>query len=366
MIVRDVGPAVGNIHNSVRQGSTRCHGYSEIQVDTMNKGRFSGCLIGQCLGDALGFPVEGCPPDVCRRYVSESLSSTETTPRGRGAFRFGQYTDDSQLARELMQSYVECRRFDPDDYARRIAAIFREDRIVGRGLATEQAARRLAAGVPWQEAGTPPPSAGNGSAMRAAPIGLFFHDSPDDLVRGAESQGRITHADRRCSAGSVAIAGSVAMALASQEPPESWLGQLSEWAAVFDEAFGRDILQLREWIALGPEEAVVPISKCGVDPSYQDPWEGISPFVVGSVLWSLYSFLRSPDDYLETVRTSIAVGGDVDTTAAMAGAISGAYLGIEGLPSRLAQHVTDQDTWEYSNLVDLAHRCYDIKRGDVG
>jgi ADP-ribosylglycohydrolase len=44
------------------------------------------------------------------------------------------------------------------------------------------------------------------------------------------------------------------------------------------------------------------------------------------VLWSLYSFLRSPEDYWETVCTAIAVGGDVDTTAAMAGAVSGAYL----------------------------------------
>jgi ADP-ribosylglycohydrolase len=332
----------------------------------MNKKRFSGCVIGQCLGDALGFPVEGFPTDVCQRYVSESLSRSKVTLRGRGAFRFGQYTDDSQLARELMQSYVECHAFDPGNYAERIAAIFQEDRIVGRGRATERAARRLAAGVPWQEAGTPSPSAGNGSAMRAAPIGLFFYDSPDELIEAADNQGRITHADQRCSAGAVAIAGSVAMALESQTRPESWLKQLAEWVTLIDETFGQHILQLREWLALPPEDAVVPISKCGVDPSYQDAWEGISPFVVGSVLWSLYAFLRSPEDYMETVRTAIAVGGDVDTTAAMAGAISGAYLGIDSLPSDLAQHVTDQGTWGYSELFDLAHHCYSVKFGKVG
>ena len=31
--------------------------------------RFAGCLIGQCLGDALGFIVEGHPPRTCRAYV---------------------------------------------------------------------------------------------------------------------------------------------------------------------------------------------------------------------------------------------------------------------------------------------------------
>ncbi len=54
--------------------------------------------------------------------------------------------------------------------------LFAESRIVGRGLATETAARRLIRGVPWDEAGVPGPSAGNGSAMRAGPVGLLYGD----------------------------------------------------------------------------------------------------------------------------------------------------------------------------------------------
>ena len=114
-----------------------------------------------------------------------------------------------------------------------------------------------------------------------------------------------------------------------------------------------------------PEEAVTLISTCGIEPGHENTWDGISPFVVGSVLWSLYSFFRSPDDYMETMRTSIAVGGDVDTTAAMAGAISGAYLGIDALPMDLARRVTDRDTWGYTELVDLAHRCHDLACGQT-
>ena len=125
------------------------------------KEQFSGCLIGQCLGDACGFPVEGAPAAVCRQYVDEYLSSARVPEVSHGIFPFGQNTDDSQLAR----------------------------------------------GVPWQEAGTPSPSAGNGSAMRAGPIGLLFFDDPDGLVRAAVDQGRITHQDPRCSAGGVAVAG---------------------------------------------------------------------------------------------------------------------------------------------------------------
>jgi ADP-ribosylglycohydrolase len=324
--------------------------------------QFSGCLIGQCLGDALGFPVEGYPPPLCQQYVTQVLQAGRVPERGRGPFPFGQYTDDSQLARELLQSYVACSGFDPQDYARRIAAIFSQNRVVGRGQATEAAARRLAAGVPWEAAGTPPPSAGNGSAMRAGPVGLFFFDDPQRLVQAAHDQGRITHQDPRCSAGAVAIAGTVALALRGGPiEPDAFLGQLGEWAGAIEPSVAAHIGQLAEWAGLSPGEAATFISQAGKSPGYSDGWQGISPFVTGSVLWSLYAFLRTPDDYWQTLCTAIAVGGDVDTTAAMAGAISGAYLGLEAIPSGLAHRLTDQGTWGLAELVELADKCYALK-----
>jgi len=130
--------------------------------------QFAGSLVGQCLGDALGFVVEGSSPEECREYVEEVLKKGRADDHARDSFRFGQYSDDSQLARELLQSYQEhSGKFEPASYAKRIEAIFAEGRIVGAGRSTEEAARRLAEGVPWEEAGTPPPAAGNGSAMRA-------------------------------------------------------------------------------------------------------------------------------------------------------------------------------------------------------
>ena len=325
------------------------------------KEQFSGCLVGQCLGDALGFPVEGAPPPVCSRYVDEYLRAGHMPAGSRGVFPFGQYTDDSQLARELIQSYGSCGRFDPSDYAARIAAIFSENRIVGRGRATDEAARRLARGVPWDEAGTPPPAAGNGSAMRAGPIGLFYFDDPDRLVRAAIDQGRITHKDARCSAGAVAIAGAVALAVQHTTiDTTAFVSQLSEWTAPIQQVVASGIAQLDDWIGLPPEEAVTRISGVGLAPNYSDGWQGISPFVIGSVLWSLYSFLRSPEDYWETICTAIAVGGDVDTTAAMVGAISGAHIGIESIPEEFADQITDQGTWGFAQLLDLANECYSI------
>jgi ADP-ribosylglycohydrolase len=79
------------------------------------------------------------------------------------------------------------------------------------------------------------------------------------------------------------------------------------------------------------------------------------------VLWSLYSFLKSPEDYQGTISTAIAVGGDVDTTAAMAGAVSGAYLGLGAVPPNLAECLTDQGSWGFDELKRLADECYRLK-----
>ena len=329
------------------------------------KEQFSGCLVGQCLGDALGFPVEGFPVDMCAPYVErlrncgakQAFAASVDSP-------FGQYTDDSQLARELMVSYAAVRRFDPADYAARIQSIFEWDRIVGRGMATDNAARRLIAGVPWEEAGTPAPHAGNGTAMRAGPVGLLFGDDPEQLIRVACDQGRITHKDPRCSAGSVAIAGAVALAgRPGNFDVQGFVSQLSEWVRRFHEPFAEHVLQLPQWLALPPEEAAPIISRSG-SPDFSDEWRWISPFVIPSVLWSLYSFLRTPEDYWETVCAAIVAGGDVDTTAAMAGAISGAHLGIERLPLELAHQLNDRGTWGFEELVELAHRCHAIQTRD--
>ena len=140
--------------------------------------------------------------------------------------------------------------------------------------------------------------------------------------------------------------------------------QLSEWMRPFGEHFAEHVLQLADWIDFPPEKAAPIISRCGQEKSLDD-WKWISPFVIPSVLWSLYSFLRTPPDYWETVCTAIIAGGDVDTTAAMAGAISGAHLGLQRLPLQLAERLNDSGAWRLDDLVGLSDRCYRIKCGEL-
>ena len=51
---------------------------------TFDASQFVGSLLRQCLGDALGFPVEGYSSEACARYVGR-LSASEADSRGEDA-----------------------------------------------------------------------------------------------------------------------------------------------------------------------------------------------------------------------------------------------------------------------------------------
>jgi ADP-ribosylglycohydrolase len=300
--------------------------------------------------------VEAQPPEVARVYVDQWLRTGRATERAHPPFSFGQYSDDTQLARELLRSWHNRAGWDPAAYARRIAELFREGRDVGAGQGTRSAALRLLMGVTWSKSGTPAPYAGNGSAMRAGPLGLLFSD-PAAISRAAREQSRITHLDPRCAAGAVAIAHGVSLsARSSSIEPRRFLYQIAGSVDEDDPGVADAIRDLAGWVSLPPVAAARHVNESGLDPAHPR-WQGISAFVTPSVLWSLYAFLRSPDDYWETVCTAVAVGGDTDSMAAMAGAMSGARVGVAGLPRDLLDHLTDQGEWGAIELVELARSC---------
>ncbi len=315
----------------------------------------AGCLLGLALGDALGFVVEAEPPEVAAAYADELRAGRagQRSPRG---FPFGQYSDDTQLARELLLAIRDAGCFDAATFGRRVAALFAERRDVGAGPGTRRAAFRLAAGVPWHEAGAPAPYAGNGSAMRAAPLGLLYgHDLPA-LSRVAVEQSWVTHQDARCAAGAVAMAGAAALA-ARGGPihPAEWLGELAGWVRPVHSGMAEVIAGIAAWVRLGPEPARAELAGAGLDPGAgRDRWRGVSAHVVPSVAWALYAFLATPDAYEEVVTTAIAAGGDTDSMAAMAGALAGARLGASALPGELLGRLNDQGAWGATALAELA------------
>jgi poly(ADP-ribose) glycohydrolase ARH3 len=61
---------------------------------------------------------------------------------------------------------------------------------------------------------------------------------------------------------------------------------------------------------------------------------GNSVEAFNSVPTAIYSFLSHPASFKDVVLFAVSLGGDTDTIAAMAGAIAGAYLGVDSVPSK--------------------------------
>ncbi|HEX6616366.1 MAG TPA: ADP-ribosylglycohydrolase family protein [Gemmatimonadales bacterium] len=325
--------------------------------------RLTGALLGQALGDAVGFVVEGLPTDTAAAYVRDCLERGRAGERAHPKYPFGQYTDDTQLARELLLSVRDSGRWRPENFARRVADLFRRGLDVGAGPGTRAAAGRLARGMDWHESGTPPPYAGNGSAMRAAPLGLVFQGAPDTLRAAARQQSLVTHLDPRCAGGAVAIAGAAALAVApGRLDRPAFIHALEHWVREEDASVADALARLEEWADLPPEAAARRLHDLELDPSGGGYHFGLSPFVTSTVVWALYAFLHSPDDYWTTICTAIRIGGDTDTLAAMAGAISGARLGVDALPRSLVHRLTDQGTWGAAQLAALAADCVPLCR----
>jgi poly(ADP-ribose) glycohydrolase ARH3 len=286
------------------------------------KERFAGCLLGLALGDAIGAPFEGGPPG------EKSLDSLP---------RLLKYTDDTEMAIGVAESLAEEGRFSPGDMAERFVGNFNPWR--GYGPGTMAVLGLIGKGVPWDRASRavfPQGSFGNGAAMRAAPIGLFFSGDADRLREAAYGASAITHGHPLAKEGALLIALATAEILNGRDREEVLDGLMQ--AITIEEYRAKlravGLLLDRETSA---REVISSL--------------GNSVLALESAPTALYAFLRYGGDYLETVRFCISLGGDTDTISAMAGALSGAYVGEDDLPQDLLERIEDR-----KRLKTLSHR----------
>lgn len=339
--------------------------------------QFKGCILGCALGDVVGAWAERKPTSSAQSYVLKSVRPFQFKKQlHHGGLPFGVYTDDTQLTRELALSIIEEKRFVPEAFANRVAQIFLRDGVVGGGKSTQEAAIRLLDGCLWHEAGTPAPAAGNGGAMRAAPIGLLHWKNIDPLLEDAANQARITHQAESAVAASVAVAAAVAMCLnASRDtshPGElGWWNWLSRIVGKNHADFGQDIQTLTKMVFSGRLENKAQDAITGEVLSWlqkeDDPkWEGISPWARTTVLWCLYCVMVHPRDVWEAIALAIWPGGDTDSTAAITGAIVGAHIGIDKFPPQVLREVAPfvhddrAENWRWNDLEQLAVQLHEI------
>jgi poly(ADP-ribose) glycohydrolase ARH3 len=275
--------------------------------------KYAGGMVGSAVGDAMG--------ELAFQY-SEKDKLMEAAVRVTEL----RYTDDTAMAIGLATSllrkgHVEARdlgetfrrNFEKEPwrgYAAGPPTIF--SLVLSEEIAYVDAAQMLFGGEG---------SFGNGAAMRIVPLGLFFHNSRK-IHELASGSAEVTHAHPIGKDGAAVQAFAVAQAVKLDSTEEFRPEQFVRYLTGFSRTS-----EMREKL-----ELVRKLLREGVVPSIAAEQLGQSVAVHESLPFAIYSFLRFPSSFEDCLYCAIMHGGDRDTLGAMAGALSGAYLGFEAIP----------------------------------
>ncbi|XP_051502103.1 ADP-ribosylhydrolase ARH3 [Myxocyprinus asiaticus] len=334
--------------------------------------RFRGALVGAVLGDCIGGEFEGAV-DVPLDRVLLHLSALEDETRGDGILQF---SDDTAMMRCVADSLLTRTEFDEQDMARRFAKEYNLAPGRGYGSGVIQVLRKLAS--PHLKDVFQPARAqfggrgsfGNGGAMRAAPFALAF-ESPADVRRYSRLGAMLTHS---CSLGyNGAVLQALAVHLSLQGAlalPRDFINRLiSEMEEVEkDETAQLDAkaLNLSEFpycTCLHRVKELMERNTVSIEEVISELGNGIAALQsVPTAIFCVLHCLKPRDGLPErfgglerTIAYSLALGGDTDTIACMAGAIAGAHYGIESIPQswqKCCEGVEEADV--------LARRLYDL------
>ncbi len=295
--------------------------------------QFQGCLLGIALGDAMGAPHEGGPLE---RFVWRLIGRTRDGKRC--------WTDDTQMTIDLAESWFANHGVNQDDLARRFAQSYRWSRGYGPGAA--KLLKTIRRGEDWRQANRAifrTGSFGNGAAMRAPILGLLSSDL-SDVFAAARQTAEITHAHPNGILGAELLAG-VAHLLANSHARDASLQTTARGLPLSNE-FRSRIEVATTWLS----------QKHDASPAMVRRELGNRASAHESCVTGVYIALRFLDaEFQELLDFAIACRGDVDTIAAMAGALWGTVRGFSALPKELLDKLEDKD-----RLLDLARQLYAV------
>jgi len=286
------------------------------KVESQESARFrdidqaKGIMFGLAIGDALGAPAE---------YLTLNQIRTNFGTHGITDLpEFAYFTDDTQMNIAITEALIKagCRNLEE------IMAAVRQELITWLQSTENTRAPcytsmsgifNMLNGVHWRRSGDCA-SKGRGAAMRIAPIGYLYQNNPEKLKEVAHAVGACTHRHPAAEAACIGAAYLIKLAL-DRIPPEEMIPKVLDFTAGISCEFERALMKVEKCMKWCDEGKAI---------SYLG--QGLS--VEEIVALAAYFFLKNPDDYEKTVVSAANTEGDSDSIACIAGAISGAYLGI--------------------------------------
>jgi len=277
--------------------------------------RARAALLGVAVGDALGATTEFMTPAQIRdRYgVLRDIV-------GGGWLKLspGQVTDDTEMTLCVARGIVRSGRWDLGPIAERFAHWLSGDPADVGATCRRRIEEYMENGR--LEASPDERGAGNGAAMRVAPVALYTLGDEELLSRLAVEQARITHHHPLSDAACVSV-GTIIQRGTLGAPP-------------------RDVRAAAEELA-------------SRHPEFRfEGYDGESSGYVVDTLRTVFDVFFSTDNFEDCIVKTVNRGGDADTTGSIAGAIAGARYGLAAIPQRWLQALDPILREELSTLAE--------------
>lgn len=294
---------------------------------TKDIGRVRGAMYGVAVGDALGAPLEFMDAGSIQRQ-----HGTVREMIGGGWLNVmpGEVTDDTQMT--LCVAHGICNSPDnpvasvgenflrwvdsrPKDIGATCASSIARARYIASESCLPDANDWYASALETHNA-MGQMSAGNGSLMRTAYIGLYY-DTSETVLEKAAQISEMTHHDPLATEACVAYSEAVYSLVRENDADERWLIMCDVIERIAGNRYDFSILS---------SDLFMPHP---------------SGYVVDSFSAALHCICTT-GNFEEAVVKAVNLGGDADTIGAITGGLAGALYGYEAIPKRWTAHLSQK------------------------
>ncbi len=340
---------------------------AEKKGKAMNLDKFTGCILGVAIGDALGMPMETMSQEDIVKSVGLMVPPTFLPPSmnphifsSLKHLKPGSWTDDTQLTLATAEALIGSGgAFNMDMIAKKHIEAYQGERR-GWGKSTANACKRLTEGVSWKDSGEPKGS-GNGVMMKIAPLGLrqsIIQQDPAIFLKECVTYAKMTHLGTQAIVAGVVHAAAIDYlarhAYLSNIPV--FLSYLREVALIAEKDLSADetgdkiswqidrvLYYWRDYILPGRTDSKIALR-----------FGGGTSYAYNSFGLSYALFVSNPSSFSVIWQTACA-GGDTDSNASIVGSLYGALNGASLIPKHLLSGIERR---EY--LEEVAKRFFQV------
>ena len=312
--------------------------------------KIQGSLIGGAIGDAIGFIIEKKPYDTvvvfCKHLENnEYLIKNRTYPQ---IYQFGQYSDDTQFSRLLIESHLNNQSFKA-----LLLKNYKTNKLIGLGKGTSNLLKF------WNKYPDQEPTfeltnnMSNGSVMRSWTVGLLF-DNLQDIVQYSKNQSILTHNHHDAISCSIYIAKimNYLINLNNQKIDIDSIIKLADHDSLL-----RKIMIYGRYHLKQPEDLK---KYCTTD--ICPDWNGVPPLAIPTTVAVVLTFINNLDkDFKTTLINGLLCGGDTDTVCSVLGALKGATVGLDQINNQYRNIIHDQNEYKEDYFIDLSNKIYNFK-----